>query len=252
MTALGHLETSKGLPSQFLFLMIDCLRGRPGGCSRDPELGHLPYQPFFFQQKGVGMTEPLVDCEDYPRADVDLYQVRTARHNIACEWPRLWSEGDSLASSTAALQLCCRDQWLRHPTGLFLVSFLKNVYFLWTVDSPLDRPTACSAIHSGCASPSPCSTVSLISKDLWRDKAPGCQPCIRSSPASGVMVPGPGCFLTGLCCPKSWAIRDMHAQQLCFSKRVFVCVCACGGAFVLSSNAELLAWHSGITPGGLR
>lgn len=35
-------------------------------------------------QKGVGMTEPLVDCEDYPRADVDLYQVRTARHNIAC------------------------------------------------------------------------------------------------------------------------------------------------------------------------
>ncbi|XP_040842988.1 26S proteasome non-ATPase regulatory subunit 9 isoform X1 [Ochotona curzoniae] len=35
-------------------------------------------------QKGVGMDEPLVDCEGYPRADVDLYQVRTARHNIIC------------------------------------------------------------------------------------------------------------------------------------------------------------------------
>lgn len=30
------------------------------------------------------MNEPLVDCEGYPRADVDLYQVRTARHNIVC------------------------------------------------------------------------------------------------------------------------------------------------------------------------
>ncbi|XP_019362831.1 PREDICTED: 26S proteasome non-ATPase regulatory subunit 9 isoform X1 [Gavialis gangeticus] len=35
-------------------------------------------------QKGVGMNEPLVDVEGYPRADVDLYQVRTARHNIIC------------------------------------------------------------------------------------------------------------------------------------------------------------------------
>ncbi|XP_037367131.1 26S proteasome non-ATPase regulatory subunit 9 isoform X2 [Talpa occidentalis] len=35
-------------------------------------------------QKGVGMSEPLVDCEGYPRSDVDLYQVRTARHNIVC------------------------------------------------------------------------------------------------------------------------------------------------------------------------
>ncbi|KAM9054635.1 26S proteasome non-ATPase regulatory subunit 9 isoform 2-T2 [Megaptera novaeangliae] len=35
-------------------------------------------------QKGIGMNEPLVDCEGYPRADVDLYRVRTARHNIVC------------------------------------------------------------------------------------------------------------------------------------------------------------------------
>lgn len=38
------------------------------------------------QQKGVGMNEPLVDAEGFPRDDIDLYQVRTARHNIICEW----------------------------------------------------------------------------------------------------------------------------------------------------------------------
>ncbi|NXX67280.1 PSMD9 ATPase, partial [Spizella passerina] len=36
-------------------------------------------------QKGVGMHEPLVDAEGFPRSDIDLYQVRTARHNIICE-----------------------------------------------------------------------------------------------------------------------------------------------------------------------
>ncbi|KAF6278070.1 hypothetical protein mRhiFer1_009359 [Rhinolophus ferrumequinum] len=35
-------------------------------------------------QKDIGMNQPLVDCEGYPRSDVDLYQVRTARHNIVC------------------------------------------------------------------------------------------------------------------------------------------------------------------------
>ncbi|TKC42133.1 hypothetical protein EI555_015742 [Monodon monoceros] len=30
------------------------------------------------------MNEPLVGCEGYPRADVDLCQVRTARRNIVC------------------------------------------------------------------------------------------------------------------------------------------------------------------------
>ncbi|XP_069071021.1 26S proteasome non-ATPase regulatory subunit 9 isoform X2 [Pleurodeles waltl] len=34
--------------------------------------------------KSVGLTGPLVDNEGYPRADIDVYQVRTARHNIAC------------------------------------------------------------------------------------------------------------------------------------------------------------------------
>ncbi|XP_075291057.1 26S proteasome non-ATPase regulatory subunit 9 [Opisthocomus hoazin] len=35
-------------------------------------------------QKGVGMSGPLVDAEGFPRDDIDLYQVRTARHNIVC------------------------------------------------------------------------------------------------------------------------------------------------------------------------
>ncbi|XP_042297879.1 26S proteasome non-ATPase regulatory subunit 9 isoform X2 [Sceloporus undulatus] len=42
------------------------------------------YYEVLEDQKGVGMNEPLVDVEGYPRADVDLYQVRTARHNIIC------------------------------------------------------------------------------------------------------------------------------------------------------------------------
>lgn len=47
-----------------------------------------PRPPLPSQQKGVGMNEPLVDAEGFPRDDIDLYQVRTARHNIICEWGR--------------------------------------------------------------------------------------------------------------------------------------------------------------------
>ncbi|XP_074061666.1 26S proteasome non-ATPase regulatory subunit 9 [Macrotis lagotis] len=42
------------------------------------------YYDVLEDQKGVGMNEPLVDIEGYPRSDVDVYQVRTARHNIIC------------------------------------------------------------------------------------------------------------------------------------------------------------------------
>ncbi|XP_054851701.1 26S proteasome non-ATPase regulatory subunit 9 [Eublepharis macularius] len=42
------------------------------------------YYEVLEDQRGIGMNEPLVDVEGYPRADVDIYQVRTARHNIAC------------------------------------------------------------------------------------------------------------------------------------------------------------------------
>ncbi|XP_051490402.1 26S proteasome non-ATPase regulatory subunit 9 [Apus apus] len=42
------------------------------------------YYELLEDQKGVGMNEPLVDAEGFPRDDIDLYQVRTARHNIIC------------------------------------------------------------------------------------------------------------------------------------------------------------------------
>lgn len=36
------------------------------------------------EDQGVGIEGPLVDAEGFPRADVNLYQIRTARHQIAC------------------------------------------------------------------------------------------------------------------------------------------------------------------------
>ncbi|XP_070759799.1 26S proteasome non-ATPase regulatory subunit 9 isoform X1 [Enoplosus armatus] len=36
------------------------------------------------EDQGVGVEGPLVDEEGYPRADINLYQIRTARHNISC------------------------------------------------------------------------------------------------------------------------------------------------------------------------
>ncbi|XP_038065480.1 26S proteasome non-ATPase regulatory subunit 9-like [Patiria miniata] len=35
-------------------------------------------------QGNVGMHGPLIDKEGYPRSDIDLYSVRTARHRIIC------------------------------------------------------------------------------------------------------------------------------------------------------------------------
>lgn len=35
-------------------------------------------------QNHVGMDEPLVDSEGFPRQDIDVYQVRHARHKIIC------------------------------------------------------------------------------------------------------------------------------------------------------------------------
>jgi 26S proteasome non-ATPase regulatory subunit 9 len=34
------------------------------------------------KSQGAGMDDPLVDEEGFPRADIDVYQVRHARHNI--------------------------------------------------------------------------------------------------------------------------------------------------------------------------
>ncbi|KAM4578113.1 26S proteasome non-ATPase regulatory subunit 9 [Fundulus diaphanus] len=36
------------------------------------------------EDQGVGVEGPLVDAEGYPRADVNLYTIRDARHNISC------------------------------------------------------------------------------------------------------------------------------------------------------------------------
>ncbi|KAI1901166.1 hypothetical protein AGOR_G00057390 [Albula goreensis] len=36
------------------------------------------------EDQGVGTEGPLVDLEGYPRSDVDVYQIRTARHSISC------------------------------------------------------------------------------------------------------------------------------------------------------------------------
>lgn len=40
----------------------------------------------YFQQSGVGMTGPLIDEEGYPRNDIDVYSVRTTRHEIICKY----------------------------------------------------------------------------------------------------------------------------------------------------------------------
>lgn len=34
--------------------------------------------------KNAGMNEPLVDADGFPRNDIDVYQVRTARSQIIC------------------------------------------------------------------------------------------------------------------------------------------------------------------------
>ncbi|KPM08852.1 hypothetical protein QR98_0073770 [Sarcoptes scabiei] len=36
--------------------------------------------------QGIGMNEPLVDSEGYPRNDLDIYQIRFARNRIICKY----------------------------------------------------------------------------------------------------------------------------------------------------------------------
>uniref|UniRef100_UPI00398F52C2 26S proteasome non-ATPase regulatory subunit 9 n=1 Tax=Pristiophorus japonicus TaxID=55135 RepID=UPI00398F52C2 len=42
------------------------------------------YYDILEAQSKAGMDEPLVDVEGYPRTDINVYEVRTARHNIIC------------------------------------------------------------------------------------------------------------------------------------------------------------------------
>ena len=37
------------------------------------------------KSQNCGMDDPLVDEDGFPRADIDVYQVRHARHNIRCK-----------------------------------------------------------------------------------------------------------------------------------------------------------------------
>ncbi|XP_015781061.1 26S proteasome non-ATPase regulatory subunit 9 [Tetranychus urticae] len=49
----------------------------------DLEQEILVYQDIL-KSLNIGMNEPLVDKEGFPRNDVDIYQVRTARNKIVC------------------------------------------------------------------------------------------------------------------------------------------------------------------------
>jgi len=37
-------------------------------------------------QHSVGMDEPLVDDHDFPRNDIDVYQIRITRNLIICKY----------------------------------------------------------------------------------------------------------------------------------------------------------------------
>ncbi|XP_020603041.1 26S proteasome non-ATPase regulatory subunit 9-like [Orbicella faveolata] len=42
------------------------------------------FQDVLESQKGVGMHGKLIDDENYPRSDIDVYAVRVARNRIIC------------------------------------------------------------------------------------------------------------------------------------------------------------------------
>lgn len=35
-------------------------------------------------QNNIGMNEPLIDSDDYPRSDIDVFKVRHARQRVIC------------------------------------------------------------------------------------------------------------------------------------------------------------------------
>lgn len=45
---------------------------------------NISAQQDILNANSVGMDEPLVDNEGYPRSDIDVYKVRHARHRIIC------------------------------------------------------------------------------------------------------------------------------------------------------------------------
>lgn len=42
-------------------------------------------QNLVLEANNVGMHDPLVDADGFPRNDIDVYKVRHARHRIICK-----------------------------------------------------------------------------------------------------------------------------------------------------------------------
>ncbi|MPC58817.1 26S proteasome non-ATPase regulatory subunit 9 [Portunus trituberculatus] len=58
------------------------------------------------KSNNVGLSESLIDSEGYPRSDIDVYQVRHARHQIKYKKnPFIFTEEFS-KSDTPASQVC--------------------------------------------------------------------------------------------------------------------------------------------------
>ena len=51
---------------------------------KQPPLYPLNLISLSLQQGGVGMSGSLVDSEGFPRSDIDIYAIRTARNRIIC------------------------------------------------------------------------------------------------------------------------------------------------------------------------
>ncbi|XP_071958063.1 26S proteasome non-ATPase regulatory subunit 9-like [Antedon mediterranea] len=61
-------------------------------------------------QKDVGMKSPLVDEEGYPRNDIDVYTVRTARQQIICLQNDHKAKMKDIENALHALHSAQRDQ----------------------------------------------------------------------------------------------------------------------------------------------
>lgn len=65
---------------------VNCINYGAGGACLTLHCVGLSLPPSL-QQGGVGMHGRLVDSEGFPRADIDVFAVRTARHQIICKEP---------------------------------------------------------------------------------------------------------------------------------------------------------------------
>lgn len=138
-------------------------RAGPGRGAPCGPAGPAPSQPppLPSQQKGVGMHEPLVDAEGFPRSDIDLYQVRTARHNIICER----GTGTGRGGSSRGRARIPRDE----PGN-------RDVRDKGSARGPAPRnslkPPPCSFLGTGaqrCAEPVPQRFCSVLGAAAWAE-----------------------------------------------------------------------------------